>query len=949
MLGFGYASEKYMTFLQKTVVSTVLDACVAADNQGNAVVRHVRTPPLSLSTNRRERVVATESEEAAAKRQKKGEVMWFERGGATRLGQRLDGPKVPYADAIQFYSKDDPSKVYATLFSFACHPVCCGKGLQQSADYVHAARLAVETATNAPSIFLTGAAGDVNPLDRRGAGYEAADAMGEALGTAIAHALAAPAPKQEFPPVSPNGVRMPKQESAGAMLCTSIEAVKVPLAPLPTEAEATTFLKEQQDWLEKTRATGAALGPPPPATPPPPPPQQTSSGGGKKGGSKLSKVSTTALDPSDLPRATIGYAEDLLAAVKAKGGAAEAPLNVMTIALGTELAIVGIEAEPFSEFALHLSKASPFKTTITVGYANGCLAYLPTHAETFYGGYEVMHAHVVYGQMQKLAPTAERPVVNSALKQLDACYRDVVWGSMNHLGYPQGKTNIPYTPHLLAECFDSGFPQAHDTYNSIGVCPLNKSVVYVLSSTEAEIGARIFSMDLGKQLEQSSPQDLGDVTASCQDPAKTVVQGKAHCPVVEDPENGDVYFGTHCGYYTEVDGMETLPVPPGRPSHLGPYPGGVVMKLAKGGRLTPQGKVGGKLTALCRIPDGEGIVTMTCDLKRKRIYCLSWPSGFLYLASAASLPQDWGAAKVDVRSSSSSSSPTGKATWSISKKIDYPGRGEGESVHPRTGRYRPVCRSMVVNPHTGKMYFTNNQGTVLEYDPDSNKVKELLTGAEGLSRDYFGKYDPNQPGSMGSHWRQVQWVDDTDGKGGRVIGMHGNSGYLFEMTLHEGGNAELSLIERLTSKPSQKVGMSDQFTYGYLGFAVSKKRIAYYLTGGPIFTYDGKRVKGKDSLNKGGARGLEHLHLVTYDLNINKYTDHGPIFYKNRLGFPTLVNSLTLSDDGWCYALGRLPDGTTDLFRVPDPHREGGGWYDRVPEGYDAAALRAANDYYANM
>ena len=60
--------------------------------------------------------------------------------------------------------------------------------------------------------------------------------------------------------------------------------------------------------------------------------------------------------------------------------------------------------------------------------------------------------------MQKLAPTAERPVVNSALKQLDACYRDVMWGSMTHLGYPNGKTNIPYTPHLLAECFDWARP-----------------------------------------------------------------------------------------------------------------------------------------------------------------------------------------------------------------------------------------------------------------------------------------------------------------------------------------------------------------------------------------------------------------------------------------------------------------------------------------------------------
>ena len=58
----------------------------------------------------------------------------------------------------------------------------------------------------------------------------------QVLAEVIAQALAAPAPKQEFPPVSANGVRMPKQESAGAMLCTSIEAVKVPLAPLPTEA-----------------------------------------------------------------------------------------------------------------------------------------------------------------------------------------------------------------------------------------------------------------------------------------------------------------------------------------------------------------------------------------------------------------------------------------------------------------------------------------------------------------------------------------------------------------------------------------------------------------------------------------------------------------------------------------------------------------------------------------
>lgn len=114
--------------------------------------------------------------------------------------------------------------------------------------------------------------------------------------------------------------------------------------------------------------------------------------------------------------------------------------------------------------------------------------------------------------------------------------------------------------------------------------------------------------------------------------------------------------------------------------------------------------------------------------------------------------------------------------------------------------------------------------------------------------------------------------------------------------------------------------MSDQFSYGYLGFAVSKKRIAYYLTGAPIFDFDGKRLAGKAFINKGGARGNEHLHLVTYDLGTGRYEDHGPIFYANRIGHPTYVLSLALGDDGWCYALGRLPDGTTDLFRVRDPH-----------------------------
>ena len=59
---------------------------------------------------------------------------------------------------------------------------------------------------------------------------------------------------------------------------------------------------------------------------------------------------------------------------------------------------------------------------------------------------------------------------------------------------------------------------------------------------------------------------------------------------------------------------------------------------------------------------------------------------------------------------------------------------------------------------------------------------------------------------------------------------------------------------------------------------------------------------------------------MTYTLATDKYEDHGPIFYSDRIGWPTYVNSIAVGCDGWVYALGRLPSGLTDLFRVADPH-----------------------------
>lgn len=421
----------------------------------------------------------------------------------------------------------------------------------------------------------------------------------------------------------------------------------------------------------------------------------------------------------------------------------------------------------------------------------------------------------------------------------------------------------PFQPahRLQAAVYNSGFPDAHDTYNGMG-CASDGRIFYVLSSERHDVAAKMYCFNPKTR----STRFVGDLNQACgEQEAKAIAQGKSHVNFIES--GGKLYFATHIGFYSIVDGKETMGIPP---TGYRAYPGGHLLSYdLKTGRFQDYGVA----------PEREGILTFNMDKRRGRMFGLTWPSGIFFRYNAT---------KGGIKS-------FGKVA------------AEGENgVGPS---YRTICRSIAVDPNDGSAYFTTSEGAIMRWSPDRDALEPVL--GEDMRKDYFGIYDPASPGHMGYNWRQTAWHP----KERVVYGVHGNSGYLFKFDPRA---SRVHMLERITSQPSRASGMFDQFSYGYLGFALGPdNRTIYYLTGGPI--YEGsRRVAGKASTAMGEAKGLENLHLVTYDTKKNLYKDHGAVFYPDGQR-PLYVNSIAVGLDGTVYSLGRITENgktRTDLFSV---------------------------------
>ena len=408
---------------------------------------------------------------------------------------------------------------------------------------------------------------------------------------------------------------------------------------------------------------------------------------------------------------------------------------------------------------------------------------------------------------------------------------------------------------LQAHMYDSGFPQGTENYNAC-FCASDGHVYYVLCSSSVEIGGQMYSLDPST----GKIRHIADLTEVVGEKGlHAIPQGKSHVNFVET--EGKLYFATHVGYYENLKymGKQKISTAPGYLT----YPGGhfLAYDLSTG-----------KFQVFAKAPQGEGIIAMTMDPQRERLYGLTWPSG-LFLRYGLK-----------------------------TRELKNLGPVSGEAENGSGPSFEMLDRCLVVDPRDGSVYFTRANGAIVRYRYDTDTV-ETVQGCD-LKKDFFGCMNPsNTDGDMAYHWLQALWCP----AGGAIYGIHGKSGYLFRF---DPPSRQVDVLARMISDASLKTGMYDRTVYGYLGFTLGPNgQTLYHLTGA--------------SLAREGVRDTEALDLVTYQLSSGQCADRGVVTLENG-DRPFQAQSLAVGKDGMIYTVafvGERGHSRMDLISFHNPER----------------------------
>jgi len=244
----------------------------------------------------------------------------------------------------------------AVLLNYACHPTCVtGENQLFSAEYCGYATARIQQATDAITLFFTGAIGDVGPSRR---GWDVLEQIGNAVADEALRVL----------PTIP--------VTEWQSLSSSSHTVELPLQPLPTVADLAAFTAEQQRLLADPERMQQPYQP-------------------------------------QIVAAMLQWTAATLTTVTDPAAATVVTTEIQTIR-ADDLCFVSSPGELFVELGLAVKAHAPTDHLFLCGFGNDNIGYIPTPHAYPQGGYEIADAYKYYGYPAALAPEAGQRYVATA-------------------------------------------------------------------------------------------------------------------------------------------------------------------------------------------------------------------------------------------------------------------------------------------------------------------------------------------------------------------------------------------------------------------------------------------------------------------------------------------------------------------------------------------------------
>jgi hypothetical protein len=291
--------------------------------------------------------------------------------GKTRIAgvsinrRETNGPLDEDLDVVRF--DDEGGRPLAALVGFGCHPIASGGyNRMLSADFPGVLTQEIEMATGATTLFLNGAAAQINPYAEGASinfnigNFE----MVQSLGASLAGAAL-----EQWPQL---------KRGRRSTLRVQTHNLLLPLK-LVDGKSIEPFLNEQAQTLARTASA---------------------------------RPGETARSQYKVAAAMLEWAWKTRDALENRRIQKSIHAEVQMLHIG-DVILIAVPGELFVEFGLKIKQVLAPLHAIVVGYANGNFGYLPTRAAYTQGGYEVDDAYKYYGYPAPLAPAAGEKIVRA--------------------------------------------------------------------------------------------------------------------------------------------------------------------------------------------------------------------------------------------------------------------------------------------------------------------------------------------------------------------------------------------------------------------------------------------------------------------------------------------------------------------------------------------------------